>query len=244
MPTSITPTESVELALQKIEATSPVFAERATALSEFIERIDSRLKSLPGKTGAHVEVDNMTVSFGRVKEDWGLWLHDGEKNEWGQQTLSDLTKVSAINLCAFPDISAYGDRPEDFADAANAIARAIQAAGFSSIAEAKAIKSQIVQAQKLLRLVKKGITAKVRAINADFQNERIRVGKSVGSVIARGFFGGRAVGSYNQVTRANLRMQQMQAVAPYEGLKTQIDTMLIQMDRNKLTIENWISSQR
>ena len=86
---------SIESLLQSVAVTSAAFAERATYVSETIERVETALCELPGKTPLEVSCDGVTVSFDKHKGRWGLWLVDEESyDEYGDAHYQYLTTVS------------------------------------------------------------------------------------------------------------------------------------------------------
>lgn len=68
---------SIDTMLDRIEKSSADFSERATVLSETIERVASRLIELPGKTPSRVRDDTgqVEVAFDKLPT-WNLWVKD------------------------------------------------------------------------------------------------------------------------------------------------------------------------
>lgn len=111
---------------------------------------------------------------------------------------------------------------------------------WSNSAEAKFHKSKINQMQKELRLVKKEITASLRAINSHHTTERTKIGKTFGAGLASGLFGKKLMGKVNAGSRDQARLQQIQARTPYENASRAIDSLILQLDGVKLQIDDWI----
>src|SRR5439155_24732783 len=70
-----------------------------------------------------------------------------------------------------------------------------------------------------------------------YTTARMKVGKTVASGLAAGFFGRRTVGRFNSAQRDNLRRNQIGAVAPYEKLKQIINSTISKIDQVKSQIE-------
>ena len=101
---------------------------------------------------------------------------------------------------------------------------------WNSHQQAKALLLRIRTVQKELRLLKQEVTATISAARSEFTTARTAVGKSVGAGIAAGFFGRKTVGRINAARRDDLRRGQLQAVAPYENVKSIIDQILAKLD--------------
>ena len=113
---------------------------------------------------------------------------------------------------------------------------------WNTAVEARLHKTRITQIQKELRLVKKDISLTKKAVNASYASERTKVGKGFGAGVATGLFGKKAVGRSNAAIRDNLRRNQLNAIAPYEGVSRLIDDILLQLDQLKLQLDSWIAA--
>lgn len=111
------------------------------------------------------------------------------------------------------------------------------ALSWSSASEALAHKRSIMQLQKELRLIKKRIAVDKRQIGSQFTTQRLMIGKGFGAGVAAGLFGRRNMGSVNAARRNDLRVQQLQAQAPYEEASAKIDAVLAQLDGLKNDID-------
>jgi hypothetical protein len=125
---------SIDLLVQRVEATGATLGERATALSEIIAKIDARLGDMPGKTPVTIESNGIRLSFERYG-DWGLWLIDCDTEGAGlsgQIEPDALTSVSVLRkarafplvLQLLPEIEAEQNRQLSMIDAALAHLRA------------------------------------------------------------------------------------------------------------------------
>jgi GYF domain 2 len=108
---------------------------------------------------------------------------------------------------------------------------------WDSYEQAKALLLRIRTVQKELRLLRRQISATISSTKSDFSGARISVGKGVGSSIAAGFFGRKAVGRINASRRDDLRRAQIKTVAPYENVKRIIDQIITKLDEVKGKID-------
>src|SRR2546430_2259076 len=84
--------------------------------------------------------------------------------------------------------------------------------------QGKAALQRLRTIQKELRFLKQEVNASEAALKSEYTTARMKVGKTVASGLAAGFFGRRTVGRFNSAQRDNLRRNQIGAVAPYEKL--------------------------
>lgn len=108
---------------------------------------------------------------------------------------------------------------------------------WSTPAEARAQKRVLTQLQKELRLVKKRLAVDKRLISAAFTSRRIMIGKGFGAGLAAGFVGRRNLGMLNAARRNDVRVQQLQAAAPFDQAAHKIDAVLAQLDGFKNEID-------
>lgn len=69
---------SLEKRLELIESSSAEFAEKAGAISDFIQAVDERFCRLPGKVVVGVTAEKLALSFEKRMGEWGLWFSDEE----------------------------------------------------------------------------------------------------------------------------------------------------------------------
>jgi hypothetical protein len=155
-------------------------------------------------------------------------------------------RSEAGGLTPFPDLSSFGNSPNDFADKCMAIIDAVKEFRFSTAKDAKLAKSHISQGQKMLRQVKKEIAAKVRMSNATFDNAATRASQNygIGDFGTALLFGSGFVRSNHAAKRAGIKMEKANVAATYNSVKSLIDSAIIELDRAKLQIDDWISSNR
>ena len=103
--------------------------------------------------------------------------------------------------------------------------------------EGRAVLQRIRTMQKQLRFLKQEVNAIAAAVKSDYTTERMKVGKTLASGLAAGFFGRRTVGRFNSAQRDSLRRSQMGAVAPYEAIKHAIDRTIASLDQVKGRVE-------
>jgi DNA-directed RNA polymerase subunit RPC12/RpoP len=144
-------------------------------------------------------------------------------------------------VATFPNLSDCGEKVADYLNLAKAICHAVQHLGYDNAGEAKMVKKQFVHAQKLLRQVKRRVSATVQSINATYQNNKSAVGTSFGSGVARWAFGARTVGRFNAAAKQDLRNAQLRAVAPYKEIRDAIDQTIFQLDAAKDEIDRYVS---
>lgn len=108
---------------------------------------------------------------------------------------------------------------------------------FNNYEEARAELHRVRRSQKELRALKRQINQICKEIRAEYTSKRTMVGKGVGSGLAAGFFGRKAVGSYNALKRDDLRREKDAELAPYEDLKHTVDNIVHNLDEMKHKIE-------
>lgn len=103
--------------------------------------------------------------------------------------------------------------------------------------EARLYRSQIVQLQRELRLIKRDINSTIGIINTSYQSEMALTGKGLGSSILAGILGRKAVGRVNVLTRNSLRRKQLDSVEPYRTLIRWIDKVIMQFEQVKVEMD-------
>jgi hypothetical protein len=108
---------------------------------------------------------------------------------------------------------------------------------WSSPVEAKRHLKRIGLIQRQLRLIKKEVGADARQARIIYANERARVGTGLGAFLTIALAGRRTAGRVNAARRQGMRIDQLEAQAPYETLRTAIDAVLAQLEQVKIQIE-------
>lgn len=115
---------------------------------------------------------------------------------------------------------------------------------WNSPEEARQHLIEIRHMQKQLRLVKKDLNATMKVVRANFAAKRAQVGTGLGTGIMAGILGKKTVGKMNVIIkRENLRREQINALAPYEGVSRTIDEILVQLDRVKIQLEASLATE-
>jgi len=109
---------------------------------------------------------------------------------------------------------------------------------YDTVDEAKQLKKKMILMQKQLRSVKKEANMDMKLIRSKYQQERAKVADS-------GFFTGlfagkKAAGRVRQTKRQDLAMRQKNELAPYENVKSIIDSILLEMDRIKMETDTFV----
>jgi len=104
--------------------------------------------------------------------------------------------------------------------------------------EARQQLSRVRVLQQELRLLRKAIQATTADVRSGFTTARAQVGApTVGNVILGAVVGRKALGKGNALQRDQLRLQQHEAVAPYEAVVRLVDNAVRDLDRLKLEVE-------
>lgn len=106
--------------------------------------------------------------------------------------------------------------------------------------EARAALLRVRQAQKELAFVRKFVNADMAQIRGSYAASKAHVGSGAGAILGAGFFGRKTMGRLNTVHRQDLRSQEVRALAPYEQLKAYIDTMVLNLDRAKMALQDFL----
>lgn len=128
--------------------------------------------------------------------------------------------------------------------------RQVRALGFdkkrtfevNTSAEAKSLLANIRQWQKELRHIKKNINLEMKAIRARYTQQKSSAG-SGGSTLMNLMGKRRAAGRWRAESNRQLTAQRDRELGPYEQIKTMIDSLLLEMDRVKLQIEQQIARE-
>lgn len=118
-------------------------------------------------------------------------------------------------------------------------------APWSTPKEGKDQKRSLVQLQKELRVIRRQLQLERQSINAQFLTRRSTVGISPGANLADnliaglayGVFGKTNVGRINAANKRQLRIDQLQATAPFADALNKLDTILAQMETLKNEID-------
>jgi len=110
----------------------------------------------------------------------------------------------------------------------------------SSVAEAKQLLPTIRQLQAELRAIKKEINLDIKTIRLQYQQQRSGAGSGAAAIFT--LFGKRKVaGSIRADAKRQLSAQQDKEIASYEQVKATIDNLLIQLDRAKIAVQQYIA---
>lgn len=93
--------------------------------------------------------------------------------------------------------------------------------------------------QKELRLVKKDLGLTIKAIRADYNAARAKIGTGVGAGVAWGLMKGhrRVLGQIHRMERLDLRRRLDAVLNPYLIVSRTIDEVLVQLDATKVLID-------
>jgi hypothetical protein len=86
----------IDALLDRVEKSSADFADRATVLSETIERVAATLIGMPGKSESRVSDDDghVELTFDKLPN-WNLWVIDPEcEYDSGERQAEPLTNIS------------------------------------------------------------------------------------------------------------------------------------------------------
>jgi hypothetical protein len=104
----------------------------------------------------------------------------------------------------------------------------------SSVAVARDALAQLRRLQKELRQIK-------RSVNLDMKAIRVEYGMKVSQVGTRGLTGllagARGAGKWRAAERRNLHTKRDRILEPYDKLKLDIDSLLVQMDDAKIRVQ-------
>jgi hypothetical protein len=110
----------------------------------------------------------------------------------------------------------------------------------TTAAEAKQVLPQLRQLQADLRALKKEINLDIKQIRMNYQQQMPNAGAGASAVFS--IFGKRKVaGSIRADSKRQLAAQRDQEIGGYERVKATIDDLLLQIDRAKLTIQQYIT---
>jgi micrococcal nuclease len=114
---------------------------------------------------------------------------------------------------------------------------------WSTVSEAKQLKSRLIQAQKQIRLIKKDVNALKKEIRATFAAETAKVGKTIGSEISKALVGKKATGKANARRKEQLRRDREKQLEPYDRVAHTLDQWLARLEQSKSEIDQWITNQ-
>lgn len=112
---------------------------------------------------------------------------------------------------------------------------------WTNIEQAQQHLKEIRLVQKELQLIKKDISLTMKDIRSSFTAMKAEIGKpGFNTAFMGGLFGKRTVGKMNALKKEELRKQENEVLSPYVSIIQIIDEMLVELDRVKLQMENWI----
>lgn len=113
----------------------------------------------------------------------------------------------------------------------------------SNVAEAKAALADVRQKQKALRQIRARLNLDMKAIRAEYDQKKQNAGAGGSALI--GMFGKRrAAGQYRATAKRQVTAERDRRLQPYETLKMSIDDLLLQMDRAKIQIQQYIDEAK
>lgn len=117
-------------------------------------------------------------------------------------------------------------------------------ARITTVDEAKVFLKQCDIAKKDLGLLKKEIALAKKEGKAEYAGDRANIqssnartglfGKTLGGMMKKG----------NQNKRANLRQTELSHMAQFDGLLGQIDRTVLNIDKAKIQIQQWVAQQK
>lgn len=112
--------------------------------------------------------------------------------------------------------------------------------GANTAAEAKQLLPKIRQLQAELRALKKEINLEVKTIRMRYQQQMPAAGAGTSTVFS--LFGKRKVaGSIRADAKRQLAAKRDREIGGYEQVKATIDDLLLQLDRAKVTVQQYIA---
>jgi hypothetical protein len=111
----------------------------------------------------------------------------------------------------------------------------------NTVADAKIRIQMVSQSQKELRLLRTELVATMKAVRADGRLHRATTQENVGISL---FLGRRSARTVRAGQREGSRQQEAQVIADYEKVRHAIDTLLLEMDRYKLQLQQWIAARQ
>lgn len=110
----------------------------------------------------------------------------------------------------------------------------------NTAAEAKRLLPQIRQLQAELRTLKKAVNFDIKAIRMRYQQQMPTAGAGTSTVFS--LFGKRKVaGSIRADAKRQLAAKRDREIGGYEQVKAMIDDLLLQLDRAKVTVQEFIA---
>lgn len=128
--------------------------------------------------------------------------------------------------------------------------RKINALGIGKLKESKVrnrsdaqnLLKEIRNMQKGVRQIKKEMNLEIKTIRQEYRGKLSTAGS--GSAFVMGLLGKKgAARSIRASAKRGVAQERDQRIAPYEELKVKIDGMLVQMDRLKLQLEQYIQKE-
>ena len=113
---------------------------------------------------------------------------------------------------------------------------------FNTKQEAKICLAKNRLMQKELRFIRKDVNNTIKSIRSNFIARKTEVGKGIGTSLMAFAFGRGASGKMNVMKRENIRQLQIMELSPYNSIIRLIDEALIQLDKNKIGLESYMSS--
>lgn len=133
---------------------------------------------------------------------------------------------------------------QDYARRVNQVLAGNKSFKANTVAEARMILKQIVQAQKDLRQIKKEIGLTMKSLRAQYADQKEQVSKAgVGKGLMQGVFGKKSVSRMDASRKDQIRQNQNKQLAPYEAVQNQIDRTILEYDRQKVAVDAWIAKQ-
>lgn len=102
---------------------------------------------------------------------------------------------------------------------------------------ARLARKEIVNDQKALRLIKRSVNADMKEIRQHYQ---ARSGQAQAGTFTTLFLGRRAAASDRARKKEAMRAERDATLAPYEQVKANIDTLLLELDRTKVKLDTFI----
>lgn len=113
----------------------------------------------------------------------------------------------------------------------------------STVSEAKQALAEIRQIQKELRLIKRQMNDIMKAIRAKYASQSGNAGSS-GATMMRLLGGKGAARKHQADAKRRLKVQRDKELQPYDSVKRLIDDALVNADRSKLQIEQWMAAAK
>ena len=94
--------------------------------------------------------------------------------------------------------------------------------------------------QKELRLLKREVNLTIQTISKNYITQRVKVGKTFGWSLARGFLGRKSAGSFGMIRRNSITLAKDNALRPYRQINSFIDDTILELDKYKSNTETWL----